>query len=231
MTTNSLHSILYRKYQEKSLASLYITNYDSRLVDPEAWVEEFLSLFSKISDHPDVLKIYKTEKETEYKVDSKSIQEFLKFLNYRPLQLEKRFIFIYNAQDISVILSNKLLKIFEELPPHFCLFLMVPDNAFMLPTVLSRAIKLQIPSSNAEIASEQNFKDIKTPQDLLATQKLLQGTNAFQNEKIFIEQTIGRCFIESTYQELDELLAVLKDNETYTNFNNSKLSRMTRFFP
>ena len=86
----NLQSILFKKYLDQKLASFYIINYDSRNTDPNNWVNEFITLFTKIQDHPDILKITKEEKETEYKVDSKSILNFTKFINYKPIDLEKK---------------------------------------------------------------------------------------------------------------------------------------------
>lgn len=234
MTTN-LHSILHKKYIDRNLASLYIAYYDSAILDPELWVNQFLGLFTKLEDHPDILKIFKEAKENEYKVESKSIQNFLKFINYKPLQLEKKFIFIFDAQDMNVSVSNKLLKVFEELGTNFCVFLMLPDNALMLPTVLSRAIKLRISDSNTQEGSALDFSKIQAPQDLLAFIKQ-NKENDYQIEKKFMEQSIQGQLSKSkasaeSYLELDELLKKLKDNEVYNNFNNSKQSRIARFFP
>lgn len=231
MTLSPLQTILYKKYQEKNLASLYIGNYNSNDLDPEIWVNEFISQFTTLEDHPDILKINKASTESEYKVDSKSIREFLKFINYKPLQLEKKFIFLFDAHDISLILSNKLLKVFEELSSHFCLFLMVPDNAYLLPTVLSRAIKLQIGESKKDQAPLDQLKAISTPSELMTLLK-----DGPQIEKKFIEEAISRCLAHSKsspefYLELDSLMKTLFENEMASNFNNSKSGRLTRFFP
>lgn len=231
---NSIKTILAQKYQDNSLASLYLLNYNSSEINPEIWANEFLTQLSPIADHPDILKIYKDEKESEYKVDSASIRYFLKFINYRPLKLKKKIIFLFEAHDISQTLANKLLKIFEELNSHFCLFLMVPDNSFMLPTVLSRAIKLQIPHENVLTNSVPDFSKIKSPYDLLALLKEAHAQNG-QLEKKFIEHMITRYLNECTstpdsFNKLDELLKILAVNEIFNNFNNSKLARMTQFF-
>lgn len=244
---NSLKNILLQKYEDQKLASLYLINYESHSFNIETWVKEFALGLTKIDDHPDILKITKAANETQYKVDSKGIEEFLTFINYRPLELKKKFIFIFDAHDLSPILSNKLLKVFEELSAQFCLFLLVPDNAFMLPTVLSRAIKLKASTLLDQKFSSQtispHFDSIKTPQDLMAFLKEYKdpqdngSTNGgAQIEKKFIEQTIDRILSQtknhpSDYHELDSLLKALAEYETYTNFNNSKLSRLARFFP
>lgn len=233
---DNLQKLLYKKYLDKNLAALYIAKYDSAFIDPELWAKEFLGQFTSLEDHPDVLKINKTEKETEYKVDSLSIKNFLKFLNYRPIQLEKKFIFLFDAQDLSVILSNKLLKIFEELDAHFCLILMVPDKAPMLATVESRAIKLQISApQNSDNQNSFDFGKLKTPMDLMNYLKQASGNSQY-DEKKFIEHAIAQILLAAqstpqSFNDLEALLRSLENFETANNFNNSKLSRITPFFP
>lgn len=236
---DDLQKLFYKKYLDKKLASFYIAKYDSKVIDPKQWVSEFLTQFSAIADHPDILRINKTEKETEYKVDSVSIKNFLTFLNYRPIQLEKKFIFLFDAHDLSVIVSNKLLKIFEEMAPHFCLILMVPDNAALLATVESRAIKLQIPMSTTILDNQNSFDmdAIKTPMDLINCLKQAPGNCNF-NEKNFIEfkieQILRNCNSNNptaeSFEKLEVLLKTLENYEIATNFNNSKLARLTTFF-
>jgi len=234
---DNLQKLLYTKYLNGNLASVYMAKYDSQSIDPEVWVKEYLTQFSLLEDHPDVLKINKTEKENEYKVDSVSIKNFLKFLNYRPIQLKKKFIFLFDAQDLSVIVSNKLLKIFEELGRDFCLILMVPNNAQLLPTVESRAIKLQIPGlpNNLNNQNQTDFSAIKTPMDLINALKTQGGVSNYE-EKKFIELAIDKILNSAaptsleSYQEIDSLLKKLQSYEISASFNNSKLSRLTTLF-
>lgn len=230
---DGLQTLLFKKYNEATLAPFIIAKYDSKSTDPEVWVNQFLSQLSTLEDHPDVLKVHKTEKETEYKVDSASIKSMLKFLNYKPLKLSKKFIFIFDAHDLSVILSNKLLKVFEELESHFCLILMVPDNAFMLATVESRAIKQQIPSPVNNLPVASATESFSTPMELM---NYLKQNASSMDEKNFLEERIKTILeqshndLESFYQ-IEALLKTLKDFEISANFNNSKISRMTRLFP
>lgn len=234
--SDELKNILIKKYQEKTLASLYLLNYDSQSINAETWVDNFLKELTPLADHPDVLKVFKDEKANEYKVDSLAIKNFLKFINYRPLQLQKKFIFLFDAQDLSDIVSNKLLKVFEELESAYCLILLVPDNAPMLATVTSRAVKLKIASPEAQKeVDESDFRNITTPQELMAHLKLGREQSGLE-EKKFIEYALKQCLAQSTatpesFKELEELLKTLKDYEIRSAFNNSKLSRLSPFFP
>ncbi len=217
------------------MASLYLANYNSEKTNPKIWSDNFLKKLTPIEDHPDVLKLNKTEKEQEYKVESPAILELNKFINYRPLILKKKFIFLFDAQDLSTIVANKLLKVFEELSTDICLILFAADNAAMLPTVVSRAIKIQIPNSNKSDASiSENFDQISSPQELITYLKQSRA-DSHQIEKKFIEQKIELLLKNdrkpATYQEMEELLISLKDFETSSNFNNAQISRISRFFP
>lgn len=232
---DSLQKLLYKKYLDKNLASLYIAKYDSQFIDPQSWVNNFLHQITPLADHPDVLKVEKSPEDTLYKVDSQGIKNFLKFLNYHPLKLEKKFIFLFDAQDLSVIVSNKLLKIFEELSSQFCLILMVPDNAQLLPTVLSRAIKVQIPKSEQSI--EQDLFDVGSIDSPLELMNYLKSnsTNPQFDEKRFIESALSKVLnsISTTpeaYNRLEALLKVLESYERASDFNNAKMSRLTPFF-
>ena len=231
----TISDILIKKYKENSLASLYIANYNSERTNPKIWADDFLKNITTIEDHPDVLKLNKSEKEKEYKVESPAILELYKFINYKPLNLKKKFIFLFDSQDISTIVANKLLKIFEELSSDICLILFAPDNAAMLPTVTSRAIKIQISNLNkTDIVPNENLDHITSPQELIAYLKQSR-LESNQLEKKFIEQKIEQCLKNAhdpkNYQQLDELLLSLKDFELSSDFNNSQISRISRFFP
>lgn len=233
---DTLSSILIEKYKNDQLASLYLLNYNSQTTDPKMWANSFLKKITPLDDHPDVLKLNKTEKENEYKVDSQAILELNKFINYRPLKLKKKFIFLFDSQDLSTIVCNKLLKIFEELPSNICLILFAPDNAPMIATVVSRAIKLQIPNLNdSNDIANLSLPEINTPQELIAFLKEAQQDSSLL-EKKFIEQKIERSLKKiqqnpKFYPEINELLLSLKDFEITSNFNNSKITRLSRFFP
>ncbi len=230
-----LANILLKKYQEKSLASLYLITYDPDVINPETWVLQFCKNFTPLTDHPDILKVHKDEKSNDYKVDSMAIKGFLKFINYRPLKLEKKFIFLFDAEDLSVIVSNKLLKVFEELGSDYCLMLMAPDNASLLPTVLSRAVKLKIASDKGmALLNEINFNDIKTPQDFIASLKRASDLGA-NYEKKFIESIIEQKLKAAASKafsviELEEFLVALKNYETTKAFNNAQISRIASVF-
>ncbi len=229
-----IEQILLDKYRNGTLAALYSAHYDSAKCNPEVWVDNFVKNFTPIVDHPDVLKMRKGEtdkkKDKDYKVDSTAIKDFLKFINYRPIALKKKFIFLFNANDLSVIVSNKLLKIFEELSSDFCLILLVPDNAQLLATVESRSIKITLKAQDQFEDVNLDMPKISSPLELSAfIKESKMDTSGL--EKKFIEQSIEHCLKKRDFRSCEELLATLKNYQTATAFNNSQLSRLTPFFP
>lgn len=227
-----VQTALLKKVQENGLASLYLLTYNSETTDPVSWADHFQKEITPLNDHPDILRMNKGAKENEYKVDSQAIKEFLAFISTRPLQLSRKYIFLFDAQDLSVIVSNKLLKVFEELGQHYCLMMFAPRNAPLLETVLSRAVKLTIPDpKGGEIdltGAQLDFSTVQSPQDLMAFIK--ESDDELLVEKKFIEHAINQCLSRGDFRELDGLLLQLKEYEKRLAFNNSRLSRLSAFF-
>ncbi|MBP9680399.1 MAG: hypothetical protein KBD76_03250 [Bacteriovorax sp.] len=232
-----LITTLFHKYQDGLLASLYLLTYQANTLSPEEWVESFIKKITPLADHPDILKVHKDDKSNEYKVDSPAIKSFLHFIHYRPLKLPKKFIFIFDAQDLSVIVSNKLLKVFEELGSEYCLFLLAPHDSSILPTVASRAVKLKITSLEGKQTSPTFGLNIQNPQDLIQQLKAAKEASAHE-EKAFIESKISEHLTtvasrapNDSFQSLSDLLDALSAYEKSSAFNNSKVSRLSVFFP
>lgn len=227
---DTVQTALLKKWNEDQLASLYLLSYNSESTEAQAWAAQFQKELTPLQDHPDILKLSKGPKDSEYKVDSPAIGELLSFISTHPLQLKKKVIFLFDAQDLSVIVSNKLLKVFEELGPEYCLMLFAPRNASLLDTVLSRAVKLSLPegSGPAKTASV-DFSKLSTPAELI--QWLREQDDEALFEKKYIEEAIEQCLEKAQYREIEQLLNALRDYETRLAFNNSRLSRLAPFFP
>ena len=222
-----LKLILTKKYHDNNLASVYLAKYPDQ-TDPLLWAREFMKGITPLSDHPDVLWVERADGDNEYKVDSPGISALIKFLNYRAFELKKKFIFINDAHLMSVIVSNKLLKIFEELPENFCLFLFAPQSQNLLPTVESRAIKILMPadfSSHNDAAPAMSFQ---SAQELAL--HLKKSDNDFQDEKNFIENALIETLKKENFKECSEALEKLKHYGVSDNFNNTKVSRLSLLF-
>ena len=222
----NLSKNLLAKYKSGNLASVYLAKYPEN-TDPEIWAREFLKNITPLTDHPDVLWVSRGEKENDYKVDSAGIAALLKFLNYRAFELKTKFIFIKDAHLLSVIVSNKLLKVFEELPENFCLFLFAPQEENLLPTVESRALKILIPK-DIDATPALDLPSFTSAQELLGVLK--KSENEFAMEKRFIEESLDKSLKTANFKDCVELLENLKTHSIGDSFNNSKLSRLSLFF-
>lgn len=229
MSSLDLTNVLVKKYANDQLAQVYLASYplDS---GPESWIQNFIHNFTKLEDHPDVFWVTRSEKENNYKVDSASIKDMLKFISYRPIELKTRFIFFTDAHLMSDIVANKLLKVLEELPPLYCLFLLAPEGQHLLPTVESRAIKVRLPKSTNSKLTESETPVFESVHELV--QYLKTSEDPFFDEKKFIEQALSLMLSKSSsFEQYNEMLANLKHYLESDLYNNSKASRLSLIFP
>lgn len=223
---DELKKNLLKKYEAGNLASVYLAKYPEH-TNPISWAQNFLSSITKLPDHPDVLWIDRGE-DNNYKVDSEGIKALFKFLNYRAFELKKKFIFINDAHLLSTIVSNKLLKVFEELPENFCLFLFAPQDQNLLPTVESRAIKVLLPQDLSQVDYDAPLPTYSSAQELVASLK--KSDDSYLEEKKFIEEALKKTLNSANFKECTEALENLKHYSVTDAFNNSKLSRLGLFF-
>ncbi len=222
-----LKARLIKKYNDETLAQVYLASYGHE-ENIQEWVTDFLSPITTLPDHPDVFWVTRSEKENDYKVDSPSIKAMLKFINYRPIELKVRFIFISDAHLLSPIVSNKLLKVLEEMSSLFCLILFTPEGQSLLPTVESRALKIRIKSGRPLEPVE--VIHYESAFDVLAD--LRSSDDPFFVEKKFIESQLNLLLSKTpTFKQCDEILASLKHYDQSDRFNNAKVSRLSLLFP
>lgn len=183
-----IYQTLKNKYDSNSLAHFYIFKKNS---DNDSDYNIFFKLLSKITgeqnkSHPDFLFLNIEEGEKNYKVDSEEFKILNKFIGYRPNKLKHKFIVISDAELISLVLYNKLLKTFEELD-HFQTIILITGPHDQLPeTITSRAITLY---ENSEVAFNRNeeiedfytvgLSDFLNIGHKLSTLKLLKTADQF----------------------------------------------------
>lgn len=223
---NDLRDNLLKKYKEQNLASVYLAKYPEH-TNPMNWARSFLSAITPLEDHPDVLWVNRGE-DNEYKVESSGILALFKFLNFRAFELKKKFIFISDAHLLSTIVSNKLLKVFEELPENFCLILFAPQDQNLLPTVESRAIKVLLPQDLTRPDYDAPLPEYASAQDLIVSLK--KSDDAYLEEKKFIEEALIKTLKGGNFKECSEIIENLKQYQVSEAFNNSKISRLSLFF-
>ncbi len=83
------------------------------------------------------------DKQKRYTISADDIREIVDSLYLTPFELEKRVFILENAESMSEICQNKLLKSLEEPPPRVCFILCAGGR--MLPTVESRCNRIELP--------------------------------------------------------------------------------------
>lgn len=160
-------SLLINLYQKKRLAPFYIirgpisSTYCPLLEWSKQFAADLLSKHMPISKdqaaemvklgHRDLLFITKEEPENTaqqdtkaYKVDDPHMREYFKAVQYGPMELNQKFIFIDKGQLISEYFANKWLKTLEEPAANVTTLFLVETQSPLLNTIESRAITLRV---------------------------------------------------------------------------------------
>lgn len=82
--------------------------------------------------------------EKAYKVDDPQMREYFKAVQYGPMELGQKFIFIDKAQLINEYFANKWLKTLEEPAENVTTLFLVETQSPLLDTIESRAITFRV---------------------------------------------------------------------------------------
>jgi hypothetical protein len=164
----SLTELLIKQQKAGKLAPFYIIR--PPLMDPEfdlnLWSKDYLSIilsqhYQTTSDraleklehgHNDILIIEKDESKKAYHVEHEGLSELVRMQSYKPSELAHQYILIMNAELITDIIANKLLKILEEPRSHQSIFFLCQGHRPLMKTIQSRAITLHHPYVKARKA-------------------------------------------------------------------------------
>ena len=107
--------------------------------------------------HPDVRvvenSLYGVEKKTNI-LAAETIRAMKKEIYLKPYTADRKIYIIPNADTMTEQAQNSLLKILEE-PPAYCVLILLCENSgSLLPTVMSRVVKLSFPPISASDTAE-----------------------------------------------------------------------------
>lgn len=167
-------SLLERAFKEKSLAHGYIFSGPSRIGKKTAARRLAQFLLCSTSDacgscvhcrtlavgsNADYIELSSTD---DLKIES--IRELGYKLSLKPYAAPYKVALIDNAHNLTVEASNALLKVLEEPKPHTLLFLITDNIQRLLPTITSRAQKINFGPLNPEEFSswvkENNISEV-----------------------------------------------------------------------
>ncbi len=126
------------------------------------------------------------------------VRNIKSFLWQKPFISSRKTLIIKNADRLTAIGQNALLKIIEEPPPSGLIILITKNQNSLIPTLLSRFQKVYIASSPANGKIESSL--------LIGVKNFLKGS---EREKIniikkVIEDDILSDFITAVFSELDK---------------------------
>ena len=119
--------------------------------------------YAKSIDASEVPKVYRTvSADIEHLVtDRLGIDDVRKLIvrsQQKPFSFEKR-VFVLITKDIALEAQNALLKLFEEPPLTALFYLVIPQNAFVLQTLLSRLCVLHTESTVEQSFETKTFEE------------------------------------------------------------------------
>lgn len=157
------------------------------------------------------------------------IRTAISFLGKKPFENPHKAVVIYHSETLTLEAQNALLKTLEE-PPEYALMILAAKTEYaMLPTILSRCIKVQVRSEEQELSKEPVVELLQ-----LSKGKLLEWaaekSKAEKSELVELLET----WLEELHYELRkkesgislehaknaiQLIQVVKDDLEKTNIN------------
>lgn len=161
-----------------------------------------------LDEHADVMVFPKVDREQKSKKGKKAdaaksapvnvddIRDILDSLYLTPFELSRRAYIIENAESMSEICQNKLLKSLEEPPPRVC-FILCASGA-LLPTVESRCTKIELPPFSTDTVYNRlkaGHKDIAEKNIALAA-RASRG-NIGMAERILLDADFATAYADT----------------------------------
>lgn len=154
-----LQKRLIQRFQNDELAHFYLLRAHPHERDPqwalETWVSQFLQLTwatqrsqssESFTQHPDFLIIDNPKPGRAYQSsENPGLLEWAKTQDYGPMELKRRWIVVHHAHTLTESFCNKQLKTLEEPNQKTTIIFTDPQQAPLLRTIESRALKIQIP--------------------------------------------------------------------------------------
>lgn len=194
------------------------------------WSTTFLNHWYKDnlfqSENPDIL-IVSPENGTHYiwNKTNNDFTEFQRFFEQRKVSLPKKIVIIKMGEHLSPVIQNKLLKSLEE-AHEMVIFLLANRENTLIPTLLSRGIRLRPPTSSPILTKPKkslNETDLKI--HLAKSSLSLELQNLFsqlflnhQGENELLD------YLASSPQDEENLLSLLLDleSDTLTDFTSKE---------
>ena len=206
--TTDAYKIIVGDKQNDRLSHVYLVT-----CGDELYLKEYLKTFAQIvacdkgfpcgncrtcrliseEKSSDVLFYPKTDKA----LSTEEVNEIIEESFIRPIEADKKIFVITAVEPLSKVVQNKLLKTLEEPPKGVHIIIGVLNEFGLLPTVISRVRKLEIPSFSPETLGRamKDMGNTKSVADAISCStgtlgsavKLLDDENLSETEKVVAE--------------------------------------------
>jgi len=169
----------------------------------------------KISQTPDTL-IIKQEKAIGIEI----VRQIKAWLSKKSYQEKKRFILIYQAQNLTVEAQNAFLKTLEE-PPENTVIILITDNSYqLLPTIISRCQVFHL-SKNTTIEYSPPDKQLAKILNKDLGEKIAFAQSRGEEKQKFLSwlKEQKQYFRQNLNTEATKILLALEQAETMTKAN------------
>lgn len=222
---NRIKDILVQKNTESKLGHFYLVSPSHNDTENLCynWSKELVIALSgsskSIENLTDVMLIDKSQTtEKQYKIDD--IESINSFLNYKAIELGRKYLIINEAHKLTHIHANKLLKTLEEPPIALTILLINNRRTKLLDTIESRAIKLRLPIKPAASTNYLN----KVLSDNMSYSQFCQDA---QNNEVSIESLVQEVLglanqLELPYNSMSKIIETTKLIQDDLTFHTSK---------
>lgn len=128
--------------------------FSQKIYEQYNYIETSISAIFKISEKWENFYKFPDIKIVEKLKDKKSIgigqiKEAIKFLNEKPISLQKKVLILTNFQIVTTEAQNALLKTLEEPPSTALIYLLAESENGILPTIKSRCRLIKLKNADA----------------------------------------------------------------------------------
>lgn len=111
------------------------------------------------------------------------IKELLHFIFLKPFNSRKKLAVILNIENLNIQSANALLKTLEEPPPYATIILTTLDEQKILPTILSRCVKIRL-EFTADLSSVENYMDPFELREKTVAERFKWAAQASETENV-----------------------------------------------
>lgn len=143
----------------------------------------------------------------DYKIEN--IKELIHFVNLKPYNSVKRLAVILEAETLSPVCANALLKTLEEPPKDSIIILTTKNEQKILPTILSRCQKIRLGAVQLSKIPE-NYQDPKQLAKLSIADKFKWVAAVFETQDVKAILTHHQEYFRQQLLNGSDVLSLLK---------------------